>query len=104
MPDYTEAALLLGDVVHNLRASMDHAIWAITPNDVQETSPTDVSFPLYFREDKYDRWAPPNGELGTVQQFSRFYIAVSRSMRLARGSYIRYTSCSSCRTPTNTVY
>jgi hypothetical protein len=56
-PDYTEAALLLGDVVHNLRAAMDHAIWAVTPHDVQATSPTDVSFPLYSREDKYERWA-----------------------------------------------
>jgi hypothetical protein len=53
-PDYTAAALLLGDVVHNLRAAMDHAIWAITPNDVQDTSPTDISFPLYSRENKYE--------------------------------------------------
>jgi hypothetical protein len=55
-PDYTAAALLLGDVVHNLRAAMDHVMWAITPREVQQQSPTDVSFPLYTQKDIFERW------------------------------------------------
>jgi hypothetical protein len=57
VPDYTRAALLLGDVIHNLRAALDHAVWAATPQRAQEANPTDVSFPLYKREDDYLRWA-----------------------------------------------
>lgn len=55
-PDYTEAALLLGDVVHNLRTAMDHAMWAVTPERVQVKSPTEVAFPLYAQEVKFKKW------------------------------------------------
>jgi hypothetical protein len=56
-PDYTEAALILGDFIHNLRAAMDHAIWSVTPGDVQAAKPTEVSFPLYARKSQYEGWA-----------------------------------------------
>ena len=55
--DYTEAALLMGDFIHNLRAAMDHAIWAITPKHIQETKPTEVAFPLRSTEKSYTAWA-----------------------------------------------
>lgn len=57
MPDHTEAALILGDFMHNLRAAMDHAVWAVTPETVQAESPTDVSFPLHSQEERYIKWA-----------------------------------------------
>ena len=55
--DYTESALLMGDFVHNLRAALDHAVWAITPAHIQETRPTEVAFPLYSTEKRYTTWA-----------------------------------------------
>jgi hypothetical protein len=55
--DYTEAALLLGDFIHNLRAALDHAVWAITPEDIQETRPTEVAFALRSTEQSYAKWA-----------------------------------------------
>lgn len=55
--DYTEAALLMGDFIHNLRAAMDHAVWAITPKHIQETKPTEVAFPLRSTEKSYTAWA-----------------------------------------------
>lgn len=61
-PEYTEASLLLGDVIHNLRAAMDHAVWAVTPADVRDKSPTDVAFPLHTDEARYDRWAAKRAE------------------------------------------
>ncbi|UNB52979.1 hypothetical protein [Mycolicibacterium sp. YH-1] len=54
--DYTEASLLLGDVVHNLRAAMDYAVWAITPAEIQEQRPTDVAFPLYSTPKQFRDW------------------------------------------------
>lgn len=58
-PDYTQAALLIGDFIHNLRAAMDHAIWAITPAEVQLSQPLDVSFPLISQEQKFANWLAP---------------------------------------------
>ncbi len=56
-PDYTQVALRMGDFIHNLRAAMDHAIWAATPPAVQASAPTQVAFPLYTREESYEKWA-----------------------------------------------
>jgi hypothetical protein len=55
--DYTEAALLMGDVVHNLRAALDHAVWAITPQHIRQERPTEVAFPLRSTEKSYTTWA-----------------------------------------------
>ena len=55
--DYTEAALLMGDVVHNLRAALDHAVWAITPQHIRQGRPTEVAFPLRSTEKSYTMWA-----------------------------------------------
>ncbi|KEF94941.1 hypothetical protein K883_05365 [Mycobacterium sp. TKK-01-0059] len=55
--DYTEAALLMGDFLHNLRAALDHAMWAITPRHIQEARPTEVAFPLHSTEKRYTAWA-----------------------------------------------
>lgn len=55
--DYTESALLLGDFIHNLRAALDHAVWAITPQHIQETRPTEVAFALRSTEQSYTKWA-----------------------------------------------
>ncbi|EHB48608.1 hypothetical protein MycrhDRAFT_5449 [Mycolicibacterium rhodesiae JS60] len=55
--DYTESALLMGDFIHNLRGALDHAVWAITPQHVQETRPTEVAFPLRSTEKSYTTWA-----------------------------------------------
>lgn len=55
--DYTEAALLMGDVVHNLRAALDHAVWAITPPHIRQERPTEVAFPLRSTEKSYTTWA-----------------------------------------------
>lgn len=55
--DYTESALLMGDFIHNLRAALDHAVWAITPAHIQETRPTEVAFPLHSTEKRYTAWA-----------------------------------------------
>ncbi|WP_236740954.1 hypothetical protein [Mycobacteroides abscessus] len=55
-PDYTQAALRMGDFIHNLRASMDHAIWAATPAAVQEATPTSVAFPLFGNKESYEKW------------------------------------------------
>lgn len=55
--DYTEAALLLGDFIHNLRAALDHAVWAITPAHIQEKRPTEVAFGLRSTEQSYAKWA-----------------------------------------------
>jgi hypothetical protein len=57
IPDCTEVALVLGDVVHNLRAAVDHAMWAATPEHVQLKSPTEIAFPLYTHEAHYQKWA-----------------------------------------------
>ena len=46
--NYTESALLMGDFIHNLRAALDHAVWAITPAHIQQTRPTEVAFPPPF--------------------------------------------------------
>lgn len=56
VPDYTRCALLMGDVIHNLRAAMDHAVWAITPERIQMGSPRDVAFPLYTTEQAFEKW------------------------------------------------
>lgn len=55
--DYTESALLLGDFIHNLRAALDHAVWAITPAHIQEKRPTEVAFALRSTEQSYAKWA-----------------------------------------------
>lgn len=55
--DYTESALLMGDFIHNLRAALDHAVWAITPTHIQETRPTEVAFGLRSTEQSYTKWA-----------------------------------------------
>ena len=55
-PDYTEATLLLGDVIHNLRAAMDYAMWAITPPNIQESKPTRVAYPLHSSNAGYEGW------------------------------------------------
>jgi hypothetical protein len=55
--DYTQSALLMGDFIHNLRAALDHAVWAITPQHIQETRPTEVAFPLHSTEMRYSAWA-----------------------------------------------
>lgn len=55
--DYTESALLMGDFIHNLRAALDHAVWAITPTHIQETRPTEVAFALRSNEQSYTKWA-----------------------------------------------
>ncbi|MEU0498618.1 hypothetical protein [Mycobacterium sp. NPDC006124] len=55
--DYTESALLMGDFVHNLRAALDHAVWAITPQHIQQERPTEVAFPLRSTENSYTTWA-----------------------------------------------
>jgi hypothetical protein len=60
--DYTEAALLMGDFIHNLRAALDHAVWAITPKHIQETKPTQVAFPLQSTEKGYKEWAKSRRE------------------------------------------
>jgi hypothetical protein len=60
--DYTEAALLMGDFVHNLRAALDHAVWAITPQHIQEARPTEVAFPLRSTEKGYTAWAKKREE------------------------------------------
>lgn len=57
VPDYTDAALLMGDFVHNLRAAMDHAVWSVTPEHIQRAQPTEVAFPLRSTEGAYERWA-----------------------------------------------
>lgn len=54
--DYTESALLMGDFIHNLRAALDHAVWAITPAHIQQTRPTEVAFPLHSTEKRYTAW------------------------------------------------
>lgn len=56
VPDYTDAALLMGDFIHNLRASMDHAVWAVTPERIRESQPTQVEFPLHSTKKKYEAW------------------------------------------------
>lgn len=55
--DYIESALLMGDFIHNLRAALDHAVWATTPPHIQETRPTEVAFPLHSTEKRYSAWA-----------------------------------------------
>jgi hypothetical protein len=56
VPDYTRCALMIGDVIHNLRAAMDHAVWAITPERLQRSCPRDVAFPLYTSELAFEKW------------------------------------------------
>lgn len=56
-PDYTQAALLIGDFIHNLRAAMDYAVWAITPSEVQDSRPGEVAFPLFGQKTKFEKWA-----------------------------------------------
>jgi len=56
VPDYTRCALLMGDVIHNLRAAMDHAVWVITPERIQLSSPRDVAFPLHTTEQAFEKW------------------------------------------------
>jgi hypothetical protein len=57
VPDYTEAALLMGDFIHNLRAAMDYAVWAVTPQEVREATPTKVAFPLYSKPGRWTGWS-----------------------------------------------
>jgi hypothetical protein len=56
-PDYSQAALLMGDFIHNLRAAMDYAVWAVTPVEVREATPTKVAFPLYSKRGKWTGWS-----------------------------------------------
>ncbi|HJP61064.1 MAG TPA: hypothetical protein VJ865_13745 [Gemmatimonadaceae bacterium] len=55
-PPFERAALLLGDVIHNLCAAMDHVVWHATPDRIREAKPRQVAFPLYDRADKYAKW------------------------------------------------
>lgn len=56
VPSYERAAVLLGDAIHNLRAAMDHAVWAITPEAVRLAYPRRVAFPLHSTEKLYKDW------------------------------------------------
>lgn len=56
VPDYTRSSLLMGDVIHNLRAAMDHAVWAVTPPRIQANSPLDVAFPLQRSAESFKKW------------------------------------------------
>ncbi len=56
VPDYTRSSLLMGDVIHNLRAAMDHAVWAITPSRIQANNPREVEFPLRPSEASFEKW------------------------------------------------
>ncbi|MBJ8341496.1 hypothetical protein JGU71_21645 [Antrihabitans sp. YC3-6] len=56
VPDYTQSSLLMGDTIHNLRAAMDHAVWAVTPSRIQGTCPRDVAFPLHTSEEGFKKW------------------------------------------------
>lgn len=47
---------LLGDVLHNLRASLDYATWAAASEDARGSHPTQVSFPLCDKEAAFARW------------------------------------------------
>ena len=57
VPDYTKAALLMGDFIHNLRAAMDYTVWAVTPQQIRESSPTRVMFPLHSKREKWTDWS-----------------------------------------------
>lgn len=56
VPDYTRSSLLMGDVIHNLRAAMDHAVWAITPTRIQTNNPLGVAFPLQRSAESFKKW------------------------------------------------
>ncbi|WP_228118069.1 hypothetical protein [Rhodococcus erythropolis] len=56
VPDYTRASLLMGDVIHDLRAAMDHAMWSVTPERIQKNNPRDVAFPLHATKEGFDKW------------------------------------------------
>jgi hypothetical protein len=56
LPDYERAALLLGDVVHNWRAALDHQMWAVTPTAQQERRATQIQFPIYHKSRDYRNW------------------------------------------------
>ncbi|MGB5796040.1 MAG: hypothetical protein WBH51_09655 [Mycolicibacter algericus] len=64
--NYTEAALLLGDLIHNLRAALDHAVWAITPVHLQEKRPTEVAFALRSTEPASDAPTPAPAKPATT--------------------------------------
>ncbi|MDX5962687.1 hypothetical protein SIM91_05030 [Rhodococcus opacus] len=56
LPDYERGALLLGDVVHNLRAALDHAMWQVTPDTVRSARPTTVQLPICDSRKAFETW------------------------------------------------
>lgn len=62
LPNPTRGALLLGDIVQNWRAALDHQIWAMTPRSVQASQGDRVSFPIHLEELKYQKWVSKWGK------------------------------------------
>lgn len=51
-----EFSALLGDVIQNLRASLDYATWAAASPGARKHNAPQVSFPLYKKERDYRDW------------------------------------------------
>lgn len=57
VPDVERAGLILGDMIHNLRAALDHQVWSVTPAELRRgRTALQVQFPILSTEAKWKEW------------------------------------------------
>lgn len=58
LPDGMRGAMLLGDMIHNFRAALDHQLWAVTPSAAKAgRNARRVQFPIHGTERSWASWA-----------------------------------------------
>ncbi|MEE9964713.1 MAG: hypothetical protein K4304_06425 [Propionicimonas sp.] len=57
LPDEMRGAMLLGDMIHNFRAALDHQMWAVTPPAARAGgNGRQVQFPIHTLTRKWEAW------------------------------------------------
>lgn len=57
LPDEMRGAMLLGDMIHNFRAALDHQMWAITSNTAKAgRNARRVQFPIHTTTKGWTKW------------------------------------------------
>lgn len=63
LPDEMRGAMLLGDMIHNFRASLDHQMWAITPKTAKAgRNARRVQFPIHTTTKGWTNWRKEWGQ------------------------------------------
>lgn len=57
LPDDIRGAMLLGDMIHNYRAALDHQMWAVTPPAARAgRNARRVQFPIHAKVRSWESW------------------------------------------------